>query len=227
MDGGARDHPAPCGWRSPSSSAGSRIIPHLKEFLARYPEVSIDLVMNDASSDLVEEGIDLAIRSGDMTDLLLIGKKIGTTRRVLVAAPSYLRGKARPTHPRDLAAHDCIAFTPATSAVNWRFQGPEGPLSIEVRGPVRTHNSEGIREAVLSGLGIGHVPIWHFTDEIREWPARAAAGGLRAAAGADPGALSVAALRAAEDPRHDRLSRTAVCPGSRPQPEAGAAGVGT
>jgi DNA-binding transcriptional LysR family regulator len=144
-----------------------RVIPHLKEFLARYPDVSIDLVMSDAFSDVVEEGIDLAIRSGDMTDSLLIGKKIGTTRRVLVAAPSYLRGRPRPTHPRDLATHDCIAFTPATSAVNWRFQGPEGPLSVEVRGPVRTHNSEGIREAVLSGLGIGHVPIWHFTDEIR------------------------------------------------------------
>jgi DNA-binding transcriptional LysR family regulator len=139
-----------------------RVIPHLKEFLQRYPDVSIDLVMNDAISDLVEEGIDLAIRSGQLTDSPLIGKKIGATRRVLVAAPSYLRGKSRPTHPRDLATHDCIAL-----AANWRFEGPEGPFSVAVRGPVRTNNSEGIREAVLSGLGIGHIPIWHFTDEIR------------------------------------------------------------
>src|SRR6267142_1718266 len=71
-----------------------RVIPHLKEFLTRYREVSIDLVMNDANADLVEEGIDLAIRSGEIADSSLIARKIGVTRRVVVAAPSYLRGKA-------------------------------------------------------------------------------------------------------------------------------------
>ncbi|MDB5631634.1 MAG: putative transcriptional regulatory protein LysR family [Tardiphaga sp.] len=144
-----------------------RVMPHLKGFLARYPEVSIDLVMNDGYSDLVEEGIDLAIRSGDITDTLLIAKKIGVTRRVLVAAPSYLRGKAIPTHPGDLAGHDCIPYTRVAAGVTWRFEGPDGPVSVEAKGPVRTQNSEGIREAVMSGLGIGFVPVWHFTDEIQ------------------------------------------------------------
>jgi len=65
-----------------------RVIPHLKEFLTRYPDVSIDLAMNDAQVDLVEEGIDLAIRSGEVTDNSLIARKIGVTRRVVVAAPS-------------------------------------------------------------------------------------------------------------------------------------------
>jgi DNA-binding transcriptional LysR family regulator len=116
-----------------------RVIPHLKEFLARYPDISIDLVMNDAKADLVEEGIDLAIRSGDVVDSSLIARKIGVTRRVVVAAPS---------------------------GVAWHFGGPDGPVSVEVKGPVRTRNSEGIREAVLSGLGIGSAPIWHFTDEL-------------------------------------------------------------
>jgi DNA-binding transcriptional LysR family regulator len=88
-----------------------RVIPHLKEFLTRYPEVSVDLVMNDANADLVEEGIDLAIRSGEIADSSLIARKIGVTRRVVVAAPSYLRGKALPKHPADLAAHDCLTFT--------------------------------------------------------------------------------------------------------------------
>jgi DNA-binding transcriptional LysR family regulator len=143
-----------------------RVMPHLKGFLARYPEVSIDLVMNDGYSDLVEEGIDLAIRSGDITDTLLIAKKIGATRRVLVAAPSYLRGKTIPTHPGDLAGHDCIPYTRVAAGVTWRFEGPDGPVSVEAKGPVRTQNSEGIREAVMSGLGIGFVPVWHFTDEI-------------------------------------------------------------
>jgi DNA-binding transcriptional LysR family regulator len=124
--------------------------------------------MNDAHADLVEEGIDLAIRSGEITDAALIARKIGVTRRVVVAAPSYLRGKTLPKRPGDLAAHDCIAFTEVAAGVHWRFEGPgpDGAVSVEVKGLVRTRNSEGIREAVLSGLGIGYVPIWHFTDEI-------------------------------------------------------------
>jgi len=143
-----------------------RVIPHLKEFLTRYPEVSVDLVMNNANADLVEEGIDLAIRSGEITDSSLIARKIGVTRRVVVAAPSYLRGKALPKHPADLAAHDCLTFTGIPAGVRWQFESPEGPVSVEVKGRVRTRNSEGIREALLSGLGIGYAPIWHFSDEI-------------------------------------------------------------
>jgi DNA-binding transcriptional LysR family regulator len=143
-----------------------RVIPHLKEFLARYPDVTIDLVMNDSNADLVGEGIDLAIRSGAVTDDSLIARKIGLTRRVVVAAPSYLRGKSLPTQPQDLAGHDCITFTGVTAGVTWHFGGPDGPLGVNVDGPVRSRNSEGLREAVLSGLGIGYAPIWHFTDEL-------------------------------------------------------------
>src|SRR3979490_2383050 len=141
-------------------------IPHLKEFLTRYPDISVDLAMNDAHVDLVEEGIDLAIRSGEVTDSALIARKIGVTRRVVVAAPSYLRGKTLPKRPGDLAAHDCITFTGITAGVRWHFGGPDGRGSVEVKGRVRTRNSEGIREALLSGLGIGYAPIWHLTDEI-------------------------------------------------------------
>jgi DNA-binding transcriptional LysR family regulator len=143
-----------------------RVIPHLKEFLTRYPDVSIDLVMNDANADLVEEGIDLALRSGGVTDIALIARRIGVTRRVVVAAPSYLRGKTLPERPSDLATHDCITFTGVAAGVNWHFGGPDGAISVEVKGPVRTRNSEGVREAVLSGLGIGYMPIWHLTDEV-------------------------------------------------------------
>src|ERR1700687_2975488 len=125
-----------------------------------------DLVMNDANADLVEEGIDLAIRSGEIADSSLIARKIGVTRRVVVAAPSYLRGKALPKHPADLAAHDCLTFTGIPAAVRWRCERHDGPVSVEVKGRVRTRNSEGIREALLSGLGIGYAPIWHFSDEI-------------------------------------------------------------
>jgi DNA-binding transcriptional LysR family regulator len=151
---------------SPVTFGRLRIIPHLKEFLSRYPDVSVDLVMNDAKADLVEEGIDLAIRSGEIEDTTLIAKRIGTTHRVVVAAPSYLRGRTLPSHPHDLAAHDCITYSQGNAGAVWHFSGPDGPVSVAAAGSVRTRNSEGIREAVLSGLGIGFAPVWHFTDEI-------------------------------------------------------------
>src|SRR5258706_4272629 len=77
-----------------------RVIPHLKEFLTRYPDVTVDLTMNDAYADLVEEGIDLAIRSGEVTDTARIPRKIGMTGRAVVSAPSYLRGKTLRTRTR-------------------------------------------------------------------------------------------------------------------------------
>jgi DNA-binding transcriptional LysR family regulator len=143
-----------------------RIIPHLKEFLSRYPDVAIDLVMSDTNADLVEEGIDLAIRSGDITDTSLIARKVGTTRRVVVATPAYLRGKAPPRHPGDLAGHECIVFGQGDAGVTWHFTGPDGPVSVEAKGRVRSRNSEGVREVILSGIGIGFAPVWHFVDEI-------------------------------------------------------------
>ena len=136
-----------------------RVIPHLKEFFARYPGVSVDLVMNDIYADLIEEGIDLAIRSGEIPDTSLIAKRIASTRRVVVATPSYLHGRTAPAHPRDLAQHNCIAFSRAAFGVQWPFDTPEGPISAEARGTFRTQNSEGTREAVMSGLGIGLLPI--------------------------------------------------------------------
>jgi len=155
-------------WTSPGELAALNKL--VAVFTARYPDVTIDLVMNDTNADLVEEGIDLAIRSGEVTDSALIARKIGVTRRVVVASPSYLRGKTLPKRPGDLGAHDCITFTGLTAGVHWRFEGPgpDGAVSVEVKGPVRTRNSEGIREAVLSGLGIGYAPVWHFTDEIEK-----------------------------------------------------------
>lgn len=144
-----------------------RVIPHLKGFLARYPDVKLDLVMSDGFSDLVEDGLDLAIRSGAVTDPSLIARKIGVTRRVLVAAPSYLHGRTPPAHPRDLVDHDCLAYTRFTAGTTWRFEGPDGPIEIEAKGPVQSQSSEGLREAVLSGLGIGFLPVWHLTDEIQ------------------------------------------------------------
>jgi DNA-binding transcriptional LysR family regulator len=142
------------------------VLPRLPGFLARHPEVSLDLVMSDSFTDLVEEGIDLAIRVGEVTDPALIAKRIGTTRRVTVASPEYLARRGEPAAPGDLGAHDCIVYTRLATGPRWTFSSADGPVTVEVSGRLRVNNSEGVREAVLGGLGIGVVPLWLVSDEV-------------------------------------------------------------
>lgn len=142
------------------------LAPRLPRFLERFPEVEVELVMNDAFVDLVGEGIDLAVRVGDLVDPTLIARRIGTTRRVTVASANYLARKGLPIVPADLTQHDCVIYTRLATGNRWHFSGPEGPISVDVRGRFRADNSEAVREAVISGAGVAVIPVWMFTDEI-------------------------------------------------------------
>lgn len=140
------------------------VVPRLPGFMARYPDIEIDLIMSDGFSDLVEEGIDLAIRAGEITDLSLVSRMIGATRRVVVATPEYLARRGVPATPQDLSGHECILYERLATGANWSFVGAQGPFSVPVAGRFRVNNTEGVRAAVLQGLGIGFVPAWHFVD---------------------------------------------------------------
>jgi DNA-binding transcriptional LysR family regulator len=140
------------------------VIPRLPRFRSRYPDIEIALHMSDGFTDLVEEGIDLAIRVGATAEGTLIGRRIGTSRRVLVATPDYLERHGTPRHPVDLAAHHCIVYDRLLTGATWTFMTPEGPLAIPVSGPIHVNNTEAVRAAVLEGLGMGYVPVWHFVD---------------------------------------------------------------
>jgi DNA-binding transcriptional LysR family regulator len=141
------------------------LIPRLPAFMARYPDIEIDLVMNDGFADLVEEGIDLAIRVGEITEPGLVARRIGATRRVVVATPDYLARHGRPQAPADLAGHDCIIYSRLAAGTNWSFATPQGPVSFPVSGRFHVNSTEGVRAAILQGLGIGYVPVWHFVEE--------------------------------------------------------------
>ncbi|MGL5114602.1 MAG: LysR family transcriptional regulator [Beijerinckiaceae bacterium] len=140
------------------------IIPRLPRFMARFPDIEIDLLMNDGFSDLVEEGIDLSVRVGLITDGGLIARRIGTTRRAVVATPDYIARRGTPGTPDDLRHHDCIIYSRLATGENWNFAGPDGPVTVPVKGRFHVNNTEGVRAAVLEGLGIGYVPVWHFTN---------------------------------------------------------------
>jgi DNA-binding transcriptional LysR family regulator len=140
------------------------VIPRLPAFMAARPEIKIDLIMHDRFTDLVEEGIDLSMRVGTVTDQSLVGRRIGLSRRCLVATPAYLAQHGAPGHPEALRQHACLIYTGHAVGPNWSFRGPEGPFDVGIAGRFRVDNTEGLRTAVLSGMGIAYVPIWHFVD---------------------------------------------------------------
>jgi DNA-binding transcriptional LysR family regulator len=143
------------------------VVPRLKAFLDANPEVEVELLMSDDFVDLVGEGVDLAVRIGEIADPGLVARRIGTTRRVTVASPDYLEGRGEPAHPTELTAHDCIVYTQLATRNEWPFAGADGEIVVRVRGRYMADNSEGVREGVLGGLGIGLIPIWLFNrDEI-------------------------------------------------------------
>lgn len=154
----------PVGWLKlsvPISFGRLYMVRRIVSFLAKYPDVKVDLAMNDHTVDLVKEGFDLAIRTGNLNDSSLIARKIGENFRVMVATPNYLDLHGDPSSPDDLAKHNCIR-----SLDSWRLAGPNRELEVCVSGNLRVNNAEGIREAVLHDLGIGILPLWAVHEEI-------------------------------------------------------------
>jgi DNA-binding transcriptional LysR family regulator len=126
----------------------------LGALLEKHDELSIDLIMHDGPRDLIGEEIDLQVRVGKVSDSALISRRIGTTAAFLVAAPSYLKGRAAPKKPADLQKHDCIDYRRWGQDNVWWFTSPEGAVSVSVRGRFRANDSEAVRLAALNGHGI-------------------------------------------------------------------------
>ena len=162
------------GWLRVAASVGygRRILmPRIESFLERHPGVRIDLKLSDGFTDLIEQGIDVAIRIGDLPDSSLVVRKIGVSERVLVAHPKYFsRSQAgRPSldHPRDLTAHNCIVYTEVATQNVWEFVGPKEEIEhVRVSGNLQSNSSEAIRAAALSGLGICYAPNWLLPEEL-------------------------------------------------------------
>ena len=135
-------------------------------FQRHHPELAVDLTLNERFVDLVEEGLDVAIRFGPIRDDNLIARKLGSTRRLTVAAPSYLRRHGGPRQPLDLASHNCVAFNyePATE---WSYMGPEGEVRVKVTSAFRSNTGHAIRSAILAGVGIGWLPEALIHDQLK------------------------------------------------------------
>ena len=145
------------------------ILPFLNEFLSTYPDIKIDLMFGDKYTDLVKEGIDLAIRIGPLEDSSLIAKKIGSSPRIVVASPEYLVKHGRPKKPADLIKHSCLFYSLQKSPDLWYFNSTqEGDESIRVNGRVKASSPDAVCDATLEGLGISILGEWYVREHIKK-----------------------------------------------------------
>lgn len=152
----------------PTAFGVIHLLPALPAFLARHPEVILDIDLNDRFVNMIEEGFDLALRIGDLQDSSLIGRRLAANRRVLAAAPAYLTGHAAPQHPQDLARHNCLIYTYRNQRYDWHLVDAEGAESIvTVGGNLETNNPMMLRAGALAGLGVVLLPLWIIGPDIK------------------------------------------------------------
>ncbi len=144
------------------------LAPRMAALLGRYPDLSVDLAMSDEVQDMVQEGLDLAVRIGTVSDAALVVRRVGTTATVAVAAPAYLEAQGEPAHPAELSRHSCILFTRSSDPESWTFTGPDGPLAVTVRGRLRTSAIDAVMPPLLDGFGIAVMPTWLVRGALRE-----------------------------------------------------------
>lgn len=145
-----------------------QLMPYVKDFLDRFPDIKLDLTLSDRFIDLVEDGTDLAIRIGQVHDSSLIIHRIGMTRRVTVGATTYFQKHSEPQTPEELVNHNCIVYTRLATGNEWHFQQPTGgTVQVMVKGNLQVDNSTAVREAVLAGVGIAVCPVWLFGDLLQ------------------------------------------------------------
>ncbi len=133
----------------------------IPDFLARYPEIEVDVTLNDRFVDLVDEGFDVAVRIGALADSSLVARRLAPIRRVVCAAPQYLAARGVPASPGDLAHHACLRYANVSRTHEWRFADPQGrPWPVAVEGPLITNNGDAIRAVALGGGGLAYLPTF-------------------------------------------------------------------
>jgi DNA-binding transcriptional LysR family regulator len=144
------------------------VAPLLPEFLAAYPEVSIDLHLSDAIIDLIGEGFDAGLRIARLPDSSLIARRLCGMPRFTVAAPSYLKRHGRPTHPMHLADHKCFGYAYLSSPGMWHYTNASGEqASVRPGCQLRANNGEAVMPSLLAGLGIADLPEFIVGDAVR------------------------------------------------------------
>lgn len=152
---------------APMSFGQLHLAPAVAEFLIQHPAVKVELTLDDRVVDLVGEGYDVAVRIAELPPSTLVARKLAVNRRVLCAAPSYLDRAGVPTRPEDLTRHACLSYTYLVTGNDWRFRGPDGPITVRIDGVLSANNGDVLRHMAVAGLGIALSPTFIVGDDLR------------------------------------------------------------
>ena len=141
----------------PISFGIHQLMPLLVDFLALYPQVNLDMDFNDRAVNLIEAGVDLAIRITENLEPTRVARRLSTCRILTVASPDYLARHGIPQHPEDLAAHECLGYT-GTTRPQWGYRVGRKEVQIPVRARFQANNGEALLDATIRGLGISRQP---------------------------------------------------------------------
>ena len=144
------------------------VAPLLLRFLDDHPQVTGDLVLNDRNLDLVDEGLDVAVRLSVLADSSLVARKVGEVRRVTVATPTYLARRGTPLRPADLADHDLFYSSTQAGPTEWRFEGPRGPQTVRPTPRLMVNGIDVVIAAALQDRGITRVFTYQVAEEVAD-----------------------------------------------------------
>ncbi|OYW58031.1 MAG: hypothetical protein B7Z40_23300 [Bosea sp. 12-68-7] len=142
------------------------VVPRLLDFRNRFPDVVVEMDVSARHVDLIEEGIDVAVRIGRLSDSALIARHIGDMRMMTLASAGYLARHGTPQTLEELRTHRRIGYVYQGNIVEWEFEREGRHIAVDGGGAFRTNDAEHVRAAVLAGLGIGHHASWLFTDVL-------------------------------------------------------------
>ncbi len=152
---------------APMSFGQLHLASAVADFLRLHPALRIDMQLDDRLVDVVGEGFDLAVRIAQLPPSSLVGRKLAVNRRIVCGAPAYLAAHGVPRMPQDLRRHDCLNYSYLASGDEWRFRGPEGPLTVRVRGSCTANNGDVLVQAAIAGLGLILTPTFLVGEALR------------------------------------------------------------
>ncbi|MGJ7564080.1 LysR substrate-binding domain-containing protein [Variovorax sp. GB1R11] len=150
----------------PGSFGVREIVPVMPGFLARHPSLNVSLLMSDRRQDTVKDGVDVALRLGELEDSTATARLIGRTQRVIVASPTYLKARGVPRTPDDLAAHAAIVGPAGTSAGTWSFQKDGQRVSARINSRLTVTGNEASVAAAVAGMGVVTTALWGCRAEL-------------------------------------------------------------
>ncbi|WP_459623593.1 LysR family transcriptional regulator [Burkholderia sp. 3C] len=149
------------------------VLPMLKRFVDRHPDLQLDIILDDRSIDLLEEGVDVALRMGTLDDSSMTARHIASSRRRVVATPAYLAEAGTPATPAELSRHQVIVYSQRGGGEAWSFSRDGAEVAVAVSGRVRVSAAEGMRTAVLGHMGLAIASEWMFGPELARGEVRA------------------------------------------------------